>query len=382
MTKEDIMNLFEEEYQTSKSSSNQLIEQMNHKLLATTQQFARSFDYVLPNEYGVKGKLNTFRKRVIRKLTRFILKPYADQMLKFQESICELQGMYIGEFDRLNSDTLEKKIIENIKSELAQNDRISSIEEKIMNHEEAIYKQSLQLNDTTNIVLKVNGELHSENNDDNESFSQCGEDQILEFIFNACKRDVHSINYVDIGCNRYNELNNTYKFYKLGGKGVLLDANPKFIGDVKQYRPNDIPLNAGIGVKSGEKLTFYSLNWDWLSSFNYEFVKKTIEESPWVKVEEEIEVPIVTLTDLFEKYCERIPDFVSIDVEGDELGILQSVDMNKYRPLVYIVETIDYKEKIDLNNKRTDIIDYMKSVGYHEYAFTGVNSIFIDSKQV
>ena len=72
----------------------------------------------------------------------------------------------------------------------------------------------------------------------------------------------------------------------------------------------------------------------------------------------------------------------SIDIEGDELSVLKSINMDKYRPLIYIIETIEYRKNLDLNNKRMDIIEYMQGKGYQEYAFTGVNSIFIDTKAV
>lgn len=89
----------------------------------------------------------------------------------------------------------------------------------------------------------------------------------------------------------------------------------------------------------------------------------------------------MTVNEVIDKYFNGVPTIVSLDVEGDELEILKSIDMEKYRPLIYIIETIEYREKIDLNNKRTDIINFMNSKNYKEYAFTGVNSIFLDEKQ-
>ena len=67
--------------------------------------------------------------------------------------------------------------------------------------------------------------------------------------------------------------------------------------------------------------------------------------------------------------------------EGDELGILSSSDLEKYRPYIFIIETIEYKDRVTLNNKRNDIVDFMNENDYIEYAFTGVNSIFIDKRE-
>lgn len=46
-------------------------------------------------------------KRVVRKITRFVTKPYAEKMLLFQESLCELLGMYIDKYDDIDK-KLEK----------------------------------------------------------------------------------------------------------------------------------------------------------------------------------------------------------------------------------------------------------------------------------
>lgn len=359
MNKEEILEIFEEECQQNSFCCE---EGMAEKLLQTTEEFARSFEYELPIAYGIKGKITNVIKKIVRKATRFLTNPYATQMLKFQESICELQGQLIEDL--------------NAKSE------------KLAAHEAAIYNLMKDFNKNANTTLDISNEvanikqyLFGEEDNTFRSFSQAGEDAIISFILNYGDNSKNGISYLDIGCNRYNELNNSYHFYQEGVRGVLIDANPKFIDEIKKYRPEDTALNMGVGVESGEKMTFYSLNWDWLSSFNKEAVEATIAESPWVKIEEEIEVPIISMNDIFEKYFYTVPTVVSMDIEGDELAILDSIDMEKYRPLIYVIETINYSSKISINNKRNDIIELMSQNDYYEYAFTGINSIFIDRRK-
>lgn len=65
------------------------------KLLQTTQLFVKSFDYDLGTAVSLKHKLVNIIKKIIRKMTLFITKPYAEKMLKFQESTCELLGQMI-----------------------------------------------------------------------------------------------------------------------------------------------------------------------------------------------------------------------------------------------------------------------------------------------
>lgn len=413
MDKEKILQIMDETYKQNKTTNNA---DMNLKLLQTTQEFARTFDYELPIAHGVKGKIVRFIKRGIRKSTRFITKPYAEQMLKFEENACELLGMYIDKFNEVDKYNANEKIedldkavemiSENAKKtekgctekcreqsellvELKQKeDEIAEMRQTVFDHEEAIFKLTKAFNDNVNLVLElsnstaqINQYLFNEKDSTFRAYAQAGEDSIISFILGTLGEKIQGYSYLDIGCNRYKELSNTYHFYEQGMRGVLIDANPKFVDEVKSKRPGDTVLNIGVGEKNNEKLTFYVSNWDWLSSFNKETIVSAMKESPWVKIEQEIEVPVLTLNEIFEKYFYKVPAIVSIDVEGDELPILKSVDMEYYRPLIYVVETIEYREKIDLSNKRMDIIDFMQSKDYKEYAFTGVNSIFLDKRQ-
>lgn len=388
MNEKEIIEIFNKEYKMEKMNGTD--NSLRVKLLQTTQEFARSFEYELPNAFGLKAKLAKFVKRVIRKLTRFILNPYAEQMLKFEESICELQGAMIDRIYQLENDLLEeKKLLQKREKDIeSQEEVIRDLENKCTNHEVAIYKLTQAFNDNDKLTLELSNStadikqyLFGEKDDVFRGYSQAGEDAIIEFILNYGEQKRKGASYLDIGCNRYKELNNSYHFYEKGMRGVLIDANPKFIDEIRHNRPEDTVLNMGVGIDSGKSMTFYALNWDWLSSFNKDEVDEVVKESEWVKVEQEIKVPIITLNEIYEKYFFSVPAIVSIDIEGDELAILKSVDMEKYRPLIYVVETIKYSSKISIENKRMDIIEYMKSVDYYEYAFTGVNSIFIDRRK-
>ena len=62
---------------------------------------------------------------------------------------------------------------------------------------------------------------------------------------------------------------------------------------------------------------------------------------------------ISSMTDSLDNMFTGIPiSYIKIDVEGDELGILSSSDLEKYRPYIFIIETIEYKDRVTLNNKR------------------------------
>jgi hypothetical protein len=50
------------------------------------------------------------------------------------------------------------------------------------------------------------------------SYSQCGEDILIDFVFKQLK--IENPSYLDIGAHHPFHLNNTYYFYKNGSSGV------------------------------------------------------------------------------------------------------------------------------------------------------------------
>jgi hypothetical protein len=83
------------------------------------------------------------------------------------------------------------------------------------------------------------------------------------------------------------------------------------------------------------------------------------------------------MNELISQYCKPVPQFISIDVEGLDLEIVQSLDFNAFRPQVLCIETLTYTED-RTERKRTEIIDFVCSQGYFQYADTYINSIFVD----
>jgi len=75
-------------------------------------------------------------------------------------------------------------------------------------------------------------------------------------------------------------------------------------------------------------------------------------------LEREIEVPVLTLNAILSEAAEPI-DFVSIDVEGSELAVLQGFDLQRFAPRVLIIED---------NSSGTDrrVSDYLAEHGYVE----------------
>ena len=61
------------------------------------------------------------------------------------------------------------------------------------------------------------------------------------------------------------------------------------------------------------------------------------------------------------------------------MQILKSFDFSHYRPEVFCIETLTYAENHS-ERKVTEILEFMKSNDYFNYADTYINTIFVDNK--
>lgn len=213
--------------------------------------------------------------------------------------------------------------------------------------------------------------------------SQCGEDGILNYALDTLHIPFSEVRYLDLGANHAKFLSNTNFFYQNGSRGVLVEANPALIPELKFYRGEDIILNRCVAPFSGKRVKFYVLNGDGLSSPDLTSVEDCLNRNHDLKIERIVEVESISIGDILNQYFDKAPTFINMDLEGSEMEILHGFDFNRYRPLLFIIETIPYRPNtLVLNEKNDDIVKFMESQGYMEYAFTGVNSIFIDVNQL
>ena len=126
----------------------------------------------------------------------------------------------------------------------------------------------------------------------NISYSQTGEDIIIDFLIGAKK--ITNFTYLDIGANNPVKINNTYKFYEAGYKGVCIEPDPTVFALLAKKRPRDTCLNIGIaGTASGEA-DFYIMNNSGLNTFSKEEAA-SLEKNGHGKIDMVIRVPLKTV---------------------------------------------------------------------------------------
>ncbi len=211
-------------------------------------------------------------------------------------------------------------------------------------------------------------------------YSQFGEDIIIDHLFKQLGIDKPS--YLDIGANEAKYISNTYYFYEQGSRGVLVEPNPFLYKKLKKKRTGDIVLNTGVGLNETEEADFYVFP-DYangLSTFSKEEADhwqqvgmKGMGKIPLDKV---IKMSLTPVNKILQQYFSDKPlNLVSLDVEGLDFEILKSMDLEKFRPDVICVETLQYDEH-QKGFRNQPVIDFMLAKGYFVYADTRVNSIF------
>ena len=206
------------------------------------------------------------------------------------------------------------------------------------------------------------------------SYSQTGEDTIIEYLFDSIK--IFKPSYLEIGTNQPKICNNTYSFYLKGCKGVCIEPDAKMINAIKRLRPNDTILNVGISSEESGSALFYLFpetfnGWSTFSKDEAEIRKSESGIGYEIK-----QVELKNINSIIQEHFNPYPNFISLDVEGLDLEILQSLNFDKYKPEVICVETISFGYLTNTEKKLNSISEFMAQKEYAVYADTHINTIF------
>jgi len=209
----------------------------------------------------------------------------------------------------------------------------------------------------------------------NETFSQSGEDCCVDFIFSQLK--IENPSYLELGVYKAKSASNTYRFYKNGSAGVLVEADQSLISEIKKTRPNDVVLNIGVGFDGREEADFYVFEERAHSTFNKAEAEYRKENGSFklLKIEK---VKLKNINTILSENFKTYPHFMSIDIEGLDLEVLKSLDFNKFPIPVICAETCTYSET-HIKPKDKTIQEFMLTVGYFVYADTYINTIFVNT---
>ena len=205
----------------------------------------------------------------------------------------------------------------------------------------------------------------------NRSYAQAGEDRIASHALHSMRVDDPS--YLDLGAHDPVRLSNTYLFYLRGCSGVCVEADPDLLRRIRLRRTRDTCLNAAIAPEDGS-VAFHVMDATSLSTISDSSVESYRDMGR--RVTRTVEVPALSPTTILETYFERTPNLVSLDVEGTDQQVLAAWDFERFRPDVFIVETLEYARE-GREAKRPEISELMEAAGYFAYGDTFINTVFV-----
>ena len=368
-----------------------------------------------------------FVKRVIRRLMLWYVEPVCQQQTTFNNAVTLSIGCVIEQLNELREENKQLHIAKSellsktqaalkelearvesdskeVQAKLREDFEISIraerelSEKKCSEFEDILKIKSEQIIDFQNkmdCLGKLDLNIFSDEGRDTWStdtqrigtFSQCGEDMIILFLLRVLEIPFEQVTYIDLGANHAKLISNTYHFYRQGGRGILVEANPALIPELKFYRNGDLILNRCVSTVSGRKVDFYIMgdtyeNGDGLSTAVEFEAMAYCEKNSNLKIHNVISVETISINDIVENYLGKTPTILNIDIEGNELDILMSMDFQVIRPFIIVVEMISYTFPFVVTERNPKIQKFLTDANYLEYAFTGVNSIFLDRVQL
>ncbi|SFL46976.1 methyltransferase, FkbM family [Desulfomicrobium norvegicum] len=205
------------------------------------------------------------------------------------------------------------------------------------------------------------------------SYSQCGEDVIVRFVFNSL--NIARPSYIDIGAHHPFYLNNTAILYANGSRGINIEPNKAMLKSFKQHRPKDINLNFCVGKEDGF-IDYYIMDISTLNTASKDEAIR-LEANTERRIIDVVQVPVKNINRIIDEYSNGIfPHFLTLDVEGFDEVILKSIDFEKTSPQIICVETLTYTE-FTVSEKKDSLILYLKSKNYSIYADTYINTLLV-----
>jgi FkbM family methyltransferase len=208
------------------------------------------------------------------------------------------------------------------------------------------------------------------------TFSQQGEDIVLFHVMRDLLK-TETGTYMDVGAAEPVLSNNTYLLWGVGHRGVLVEPNPALAKKLRDYRPGDKVVEAGVGVTDATDADYFEIKGNpMLNTFSPDQVKDL--EKNGESVERVRKMPLLNINRIIEEQLGKAPDVLSTDIEGMDYSIIKTLDLSRFRPGAICAETV----AMSPDGSPSDITTYLLSQGYHVRGGSTINTIYVDSRRL
>lgn len=206
----------------------------------------------------------------------------------------------------------------------------------------------------------------------NEQYT--GQDQEDKYAYETFFAGIIGGTYLEIGGLDGKTLSNTHWFHEqLGWRGILIEPNPFSYSQLVRNRPSDIDVNAAVCSEAMEVHWAEKADMPAMHGI-YEFMSPTFKQHayPNADINKMKTISCVPMASILAKFGVKHIDFFSLDVEGAELQVLESIDFNCVTFDVITIEDLGGDEE-----KVGKIKVLLESKGYIFHAKVERNNWFV-----
>lgn len=197
--------------------------------------------------------------------------------------------------------------------------------------------------------------------------SQYGED---EFLVGRGRVPAKGV-FVDVGAGDPIRFSNTYAFEQLGWTGLCIDADPEQIESLRRSRTCAIEW-AAIASTIGEVEFVHCQDPDYSTTLDH--LPELAESRGWGYAT--TRVPAERLETALEKHSIGKIDLLSIDTEGSELEVCETLEWDEHRPRVVVIEYLTHGRA----SQEEAIRQYFGRLPYRLIHRTTSNLIFAETR--
>jgi FkbM family methyltransferase len=207
------------------------------------------------------------------------------------------------------------------------------------------------------------------------SFAQGAEDIIIPYIARYHFGLKGAGKYVDVGCNAPVRYSNTFLLYLIGWRGINIDANATLIAECKRVRLQDVCVRAAVSDLEREVI-FHKGKDDSVSTIDETRIVEWKKHFEFSDDDQEM-VTTRTLTSILDEHWAEgdVMDLLSIDVEGHDFQVLKSLDLDRYRPRIIVIEMHEFDHIAE-----SEIFTYLTQNGFQLKFFAVLNAYFVDCR--
>jgi FkbM family methyltransferase len=204
------------------------------------------------------------------------------------------------------------------------------------------------------------------------SYSHYGEDlMVLHLLDRLGRTDTATRGiYVDVGAFDPIVHSNTLLLYQHGWRGVNVEPNPLRIERFLRLRPKDVNLCAAVADHCREVVYLH-----YPTEGTNRIVERHEVERRNVAGEAPVREDVIKTASLAELLEPHVPvgtaiDFLDIDCEGQDMGVLRGFEWSRWTPAVVAVEAYD-------DDSRAEVRGFMQTRGYSPVAQNLLTLIFV-----